>query len=104
MHERMRVRLFCFGLVWFVLLFAHIFFFFFVCVCVCVCAICDLQLYKIDPMTFSLWLDILKSTRNTVLWILRFPPAGEQNLRLRVAAAGLDPSRVIFSPVAGKVS
>lgn len=61
------------------------------------------QLYKIDPAMFSTWLRILKAAPNTVLWLLRFPPAGEANLRRHVERAGLTPDRVIFSPVAGKV-
>lgn len=39
------------------------------------------QLYKIDPGMFTCWLEILKQVPNSVLWLLRFPPAGEENLR-----------------------
>ncbi|EDQ87082.1 uncharacterized protein MONBRDRAFT_27585 [Monosiga brevicollis MX1] len=61
------------------------------------------QLYKIDPLMFDTWLNILKRVPNSVLWILRFPPAGEQNLQKRIIEAGLTLDRVIFSPVAGKI-
>jgi len=37
-----------------------------------------------------------------VLWLLRFPPYGEANIRLQAAAQGLDPSRIIFTDVAHK--
>jgi len=39
------------------------------------------QLYKIDPGIFASWLAILQQVPNSVLWLLRFPPAGEANLR-----------------------
>lgn len=60
------------------------------------------QLYKIDPKIFRSWLSILQGAPNAVLWLLRFPPAGEANLRLLAAQAGVD-DRIIFSPVASKV-
>jgi hypothetical protein len=41
------------------------------------------QLYKIDPEIFDTWLQILKRVPNSILWLLRFPPAGEFNLRKR---------------------
>ena len=39
------------------------------------------QIYKIDPITFGVWMRILKAVPDAVLWLLRFPPAGEQNIR-----------------------
>lgn len=39
------------------------------------------QLYKLEPSTFRLWLRILERVPNSVLWLLRFPPAGEQHLK-----------------------
>ncbi|KAJ1724611.1 hypothetical protein LPJ53_001147 [Coemansia erecta] len=62
------------------------------------------QLYKIDPLLFRLWLRILERSPNSVIWLLRFPAAGEKHL-LRVAAewAGAEvASRVIFTDVAPK--
>jgi protein O-GlcNAc transferase len=38
----------------------------------------------------------------SVLWLLRFPPYGEQNIRLQAASQGVDPSRIIFTDVAHK--
>jgi predicted O-linked N-acetylglucosamine transferase (SPINDLY family) len=60
------------------------------------------QLYKIDPPVFAAWLRILQRAPNTVLWLLRFPAAGESNLRQVIAAAGIAQDRVVFSNVAGK--
>ena len=31
------------------------------------------QLYKIDPATLKMWVNILNRTPNGVLWLLRFP-------------------------------
>lgn len=38
------------------------------------------QLYKIDPLTLDSWVTILKNVPHAVLWLLRFPAVGEQNL------------------------
>ncbi|KAK6379742.1 hypothetical protein LTS17_005815 [Exophiala oligosperma] len=62
------------------------------------------QLYKIDPATFESWLQILKMVPNAILWLLRFPDLGEQNL-LKYAREWADPDvarRVIFTDVAAK--
>lgn len=45
------------------------------------------QIYKIDPAIFAVWMRILKRTAGSVLWLLRFPPTGEANIR--AAAAGV---------------
>ena len=62
------------------------------------------QLYKIDPATLETWLDILKQVPNGILWLLRFPAVGEQNIHNTAKEAGIAPGRVIFSPVAPKVN
>ncbi|ORY08017.1 protein prenylyltransferase [Basidiobolus meristosporus CBS 931.73] len=62
------------------------------------------QLYKIDPSIFKVWLRILSRVPNSIMWLLRFPAAGEAHL-LRTAEeyAGKDvASRVIFTDVAPK--
>jgi predicted O-linked N-acetylglucosamine transferase (SPINDLY family) len=62
------------------------------------------QLYKIDPSTFRMYLRILAAVPNAILWLLRFPDLGEQNL-VRYARdwAGADVAeRVIFTDVAPK--
>ena len=38
------------------------------------------QLYKLDPMTWKVWMDILKAVPNSVLWILEYPAEGKDNL------------------------
>ncbi|VUC34102.1 unnamed protein product [Clonostachys rosea] len=62
------------------------------------------QLYKIEPTTFRSWLRILSHTPNAVLWLLRFPEAGEANLKetARQWAGSEVASRIIFTDVAPK--
>lgn len=60
------------------------------------------QLYKLDPTTFSCWCRILSRVPNSVLWLLRFPKAGESNLRDTAQRHGIDPNRFVFTEVAGK--
>ncbi|XP_035209929.1 UDP-N-acetylglucosamine--peptide N-acetylglucosaminyltransferase 110 kDa subunit-like [Stegodyphus dumicola] len=60
------------------------------------------QLYKIDPATLQVWVNILKRVPNSVLWLLRFPAVGEPNIIQSATQLGLSPSRLIFSNVAAK--
>ncbi|KAI1288191.1 glycosyl transferase family 41-domain-containing protein [Xylaria venustula] len=62
------------------------------------------QLYKIDPSTFRTWLRILSNVPKAVLWLLRFPELGENNLRKTAKAwAGEEVAgRIIFTDVAPK--
>uniref|UniRef100_A0A8R1HGY9 protein O-GlcNAc transferase n=1 Tax=Caenorhabditis japonica TaxID=281687 RepID=A0A8R1HGY9_CAEJA len=60
------------------------------------------QLYKIDPATMDMWLEILENVPNSVLWLLRFPYQGEANVREYCGLKGLDSRRIIFSNVAAK--
>ncbi|EJD03950.1 TPR-like protein [Fomitiporia mediterranea MF3/22] len=62
------------------------------------------QMYKLDPSTYATWLRILKRVPNSILWLLRFPPAGEEHL-LRTAeqwASAEIASRVRFTGVVPK--
>lgn len=60
------------------------------------------QLYKIDPPTLEMWVNILKAVPNSVLWLLRFPAVGEPNILQTAINMGLPAGRIIFSPVAPK--
>lgn len=62
------------------------------------------QLYKCDPMLFKLWLRILTRVPKSILWLLRFPAAGEHHLlrEARRYAGDKVASRVIFTDVAPK--
>lgn len=62
------------------------------------------QLYKLEPTLFKLWLRILARVPKSILWLLRFPAAGEANL-LQYARKHFGDSvaaRVIFTDVAPK--
>ena len=63
----------------------------------------DLE-FQIEPTTFRTWLRILQAVPNAVLWLLRFPDLGEQNLRATAAAwASQDVAkRLVFTDVAPK--
>lgn len=40
------------------------------------------QLYKIDPSTLKMWVNILNAVPNSVVWLLRFPQVGETNIQV----------------------
>lgn len=63
---------------------------------------CANQLYKYDPDTFAAWCRILRRVPNSVLWLLRFPPAGEARIRAAAAMHGIDSNQIIFTDVASK--
>ncbi|XP_050039299.1 UDP-N-acetylglucosamine--peptide N-acetylglucosaminyltransferase 110 kDa subunit isoform X3 [Dermacentor andersoni] len=61
------------------------------------------QLYKLDPATLRMWVNILQRVPNSVLWLLRFPAVGEAHVQAWAQAEGLTQSgRIIFSNVAAK--
>ncbi|CAG8572719.1 13154_t:CDS:2 [Funneliformis caledonium] len=62
------------------------------------------QLYKIDPVIFKVWLEILEQVPNSILWLLKFPADGAKNLyNTAVQWAGVGvASRIHFTEIAGK--
>ncbi|KAI0651856.1 TPR-like protein [Trametes meyenii] len=62
------------------------------------------QLYKIDPGIFLVWLRILRRVPRSVLWLLRFPAAGEEHLlrSARMWAGDEVAARIRFTDVAKK--
>ncbi|TYZ67101.1 hypothetical protein PybrP1_002835, partial [[Pythium] brassicae (nom. inval.)] len=60
------------------------------------------QVYKIDPATFATWMNILKRVPSAILWLLRFPPLAEANIRAEAAARGVKAHRLHFTDVAPK--
>ncbi|XP_065221454.1 UDP-N-acetylglucosamine--peptide N-acetylglucosaminyltransferase 110 kDa subunit isoform X1 [Planococcus citri] len=60
------------------------------------------QLYKIDPPTLQMWVNILKAVPNAVIWLLRFPAVGEAHLQATAQSLGIAPGRILFSNVAAK--
>jgi len=54
--------------------------------------------YKIDPDSFNAWMDILKQTENTSLWIHITSEECEEYILKAAIDAGVDPKRIIFAP------
>jgi protein O-GlcNAc transferase len=57
------------------------------------------QLYKIDPAIFTTWMNILKRVDNSVLWLLKFPPVGQENLLKEARARGVREDQIVFTDV-----
>lgn len=53
---------------------------------------------KITPALFDGWLEILRQVPLSLLWIINDHPLVEERLRARLATAGLEPQRLVFSP------
>ncbi|MBF0304806.1 MAG: hypothetical protein HQL41_04035, partial [Alphaproteobacteria bacterium] len=63
---------------------------------------CFNQLYKVEPLVFGVWMDILRAVPGSLLWLLAGPPEAEANLRREAAARGVEPARLIFAPMLPK--
>ena len=53
--------------------------------------------YKITPEIFSIWMDILKQTPDSILWILVDNKTAEKNLLNNAEKNGINPDRIIFA-------
>lgn len=60
---------------------------------------CFNQFYKIDKTLFSLWMDILKSCPDAVLWLVNQPEPGVKNLKNEAIDQGVNPKQLVFSPL-----
>ncbi|OAY62760.1 putative UDP-N-acetylglucosamine--peptide N-acetylglucosaminyltransferase SEC, partial [Ananas comosus] len=56
----------------------------------------------LDPVCKHKRCNILRRVPNSVLWLLRFPAAGEMRLRAYAVAKGVRPDQIIFTDVAMK--
>jgi predicted O-linked N-acetylglucosamine transferase (SPINDLY family) len=54
--------------------------------------------YKITPEVFDVWMRLLASVENSVLWLAQSNSAVVRNLDAEAAARGIDPRRLIFAP------
>jgi len=63
---------------------------------------CFNQLYKITPEVFKVWCEVLLARDNTVLWLLKFPEIGAENLYAEAEKHGVGRERIVFSEVAEK--
>ena len=55
---------------------------------------------KIEPVMFECWMDVLKETPESQLWLIDDNPVATGNLKQAATAHGVDPERLVF---AGKV-
>lgn len=54
--------------------------------------------YKIMPATFDIWMRILGSVNDSVLWLFASNEKANANLRNQADIRGIDPQRLIFAP------
>ncbi len=54
--------------------------------------------YKIAPEMFAVWLRLLANVPASVLWLLESNELFAANSRRQLAAAGIDPTRLVFAP------
>ncbi len=54
--------------------------------------------YKIAPHIFERWMNILRQTPGSVLWLFDNNPSATANLRKEAALRGVEASRLIFAP------
>ncbi|MBV8659403.1 MAG: tetratricopeptide repeat protein [Burkholderiales bacterium] len=59
---------------------------------------CFNQVYKITPELFAVWMQILRETPGSVLWLLAETDEARANLKRETMQAGIDPDRLIFAP------
>lgn len=59
---------------------------------------CFHQFIKIEPMIWSLWMEILKKTENSILWLWSQNKEGEENLKKYAIEENINPQRLIFTP------
>lgn len=53
--------------------------------------------YKIEPVMFEIWMDILSAVDGSVLWLFPGDSAAEANLRQHAGKRGVAPERLIFA-------
>jgi predicted O-linked N-acetylglucosamine transferase (SPINDLY family) len=55
------------------------------------------QGYKLEPVMFRIWAELLQAIPDAVLWLWRANDAMEPNIRREAAALGLAPERLVFA-------
>jgi predicted O-linked N-acetylglucosamine transferase (SPINDLY family) len=53
--------------------------------------------YKFSPLSFDIWMRLLRAVDGSVLWLSQPNPAATRNLRREAEARGVDPARLIFA-------
>jgi predicted O-linked N-acetylglucosamine transferase (SPINDLY family) len=55
------------------------------------------QPYKIEPVMFNVWMNILRRVPESVLWLSKSSETVQRNLRREAQAAGIAPERLVFA-------
>jgi protein O-GlcNAc transferase len=58
--------------------------------------------YKLEPVMFAAWMEILGAVPNSVLWLLPNNTLAIENLRREATAAGVDPNRLVIADMLPK--
>lgn len=53
--------------------------------------------YKINPPMWSVWMDLLRKTPNSVLWLMKLNEDAERNLKAAADSHDVDPKRLVFA-------
>jgi predicted O-linked N-acetylglucosamine transferase (SPINDLY family) len=53
--------------------------------------------YKITPQIFNCWMEILKKTKNSILWLLQSDSLAQKNLIKEAKTKGINENRIIFA-------
>jgi predicted O-linked N-acetylglucosamine transferase (SPINDLY family) len=56
------------------------------------------QIYKIEPVMFDAWMQILHAVPDSVLWLLQGNASAQPRLQQEAARAHIDPARIVFAP------
>ena len=59
--------------------------------------VCFNNSYKITPQIFDIWMKILQSVNNSVLWLIETEEIVCRNLKLEALKRNIDASRIVFS-------
>jgi protein O-GlcNAc transferase len=59
---------------------------------------CFGQIRKINPLTFDIWMEVLRETPRAVLWLASDHPSIVANLRREAEARGVSGQRILFAP------
>jgi predicted O-linked N-acetylglucosamine transferase (SPINDLY family) len=54
--------------------------------------------YKLTPQLFDIWMRLLASNPDAVLWLLAHGNPVDANLKREAASRGVDPARLVFAP------
>lgn len=53
--------------------------------------------YKLTPALFDIWMRLLRTVPDSVLWLIEANDVVKQNLRSEAVSRGVDPSRLVFA-------